>query len=218
MTDIQYTKSIPVRHDVDVLVDGTGDGDLGVMAGAEYDQGDAEGAMMPGTLCSLWGGVDWNAVAEGGLGKGNKRIEDAFSDGVPGLIISRHGIGVAVFGGLVILGMFFWPIIILCVALGGFDFINHPGLILSTIVKTFPAYLFTVIMVFGVDWLGHALTGAVDTRLAPGDVEDVSIRLGSSILVSFFVTGITVYFEIVTMKLIGLYYHHFKDRFAWDWG
>jgi len=29
--------------------------------------------------------------------------------------------------------------------------------------------------------------------------------------------GVTVYFDIVLMRLIGLYYHHFKDRFAWSW-
>lgn len=40
-------------------IDATGNGDLAVWAGAEYHKGDAEGAMMPGTLCSLWGGIDW---------------------------------------------------------------------------------------------------------------------------------------------------------------
>ena len=37
---------------------------------------------MPGTLCSLWGGVDWSAVYGSGLGAGNSRIEEAFADGV----------------------------------------------------------------------------------------------------------------------------------------
>ena len=65
-----------------VFVDGTGDGDLAVYAGATYEKGDAHGNMMPGTLCSLWADIDWQAVREGGLGKGNSRIEDAFEDGV----------------------------------------------------------------------------------------------------------------------------------------
>jgi ribulose 1,5-bisphosphate synthetase/thiazole synthase len=64
------------------FVDGTGDGDLAVLAGAPYEKGDAEGKMMPGTLCSLWAGIDWNAVEASGLGTGNSRIEDAFRDGV----------------------------------------------------------------------------------------------------------------------------------------
>ncbi len=65
-----------------VYVDGTGDGLLSALAGAPCEMGDARGAMMPGTLCSLWSGIDWNAVRDGGLGVGNSRIEDAFRDGV----------------------------------------------------------------------------------------------------------------------------------------
>ena len=38
--------------------------------------------MMPGTLCSLWAGVDWEKVRNSGLRAGNSRIEDAFKDGV----------------------------------------------------------------------------------------------------------------------------------------
>lgn len=64
------------------FVDATGDGDLAVYAGARYEQGDDQGHTMPGTLCSLWANVDWNAVRSGGLGQGNSRIEEAFRDGV----------------------------------------------------------------------------------------------------------------------------------------
>lgn len=65
-----------------VFVDCTGDGDLAALAGAPYEKGDADGRMMPGTLCSLWAGIDWPKVRESGLGTGNKRIEEAFKDGV----------------------------------------------------------------------------------------------------------------------------------------
>jgi len=65
-----------------VFVDCTGDGDLAAFAGAAYEKGDANGNMMPGTLCSLWAGIDWPTVRASGLGTGNKRIEDAFKDGV----------------------------------------------------------------------------------------------------------------------------------------
>ena len=65
-----------------VFIDGTGDGDLAAWAGAPFEKGDADGSMMPGTLCSLWACVDWDAVREGGLGAGNKRIEEAYADGV----------------------------------------------------------------------------------------------------------------------------------------
>jgi hypothetical protein len=38
--------------------------------------------MMPGTLCSLWAGIDWEKVRASGLGVGNSMIEEAFKDGV----------------------------------------------------------------------------------------------------------------------------------------
>ena len=65
-----------------VFVDATGDGDLAAMAGAPYEMGDDDGNMMPGTLCSLWSGIDWQQVRASGLGTGNSRIEEAFKDGV----------------------------------------------------------------------------------------------------------------------------------------
>lgn len=49
-----------------VFVDCTGDGDLAVLAGAGYEKGDADGSMMPGTLCSLWADIDWASVRADG--------------------------------------------------------------------------------------------------------------------------------------------------------
>lgn len=64
------------------FIDGTGNGDLAAFAGAPYEKGDGNGQMMPGTLCSLWSGINWKQVRNSGLGVGNSRIEDAFKDGV----------------------------------------------------------------------------------------------------------------------------------------
>ena len=64
-----------------VFVDGTGDGDLAAWAGAPFDQGDANGQVMPGTLCSLWTNVDFEAFWATGL-QHNARIEEAYQDGV----------------------------------------------------------------------------------------------------------------------------------------
>jgi len=65
-----------------VFVDCTGDGCLAALAGAPFEKGDAEGNMMPGTLGSLWAGIDWQAVRDSRLDTGNSRIEEAFKDGV----------------------------------------------------------------------------------------------------------------------------------------
>jgi len=65
-----------------VFIDCTGDGDLAAFAGAPYEKGDADGRTMPGTLCSMWAGVDWDRVYGSKLGTGDSRLEDAFRDGV----------------------------------------------------------------------------------------------------------------------------------------
>lgn len=65
-----------------VFIDCTGDGDLAAWAGAPFEKGDEEGNLMPGTLCSLWADIDWDAVHQSGLGAGAKRIEEAFGDKV----------------------------------------------------------------------------------------------------------------------------------------
>ncbi|MBN1247014.1 MAG: FAD-dependent oxidoreductase [Anaerolineae bacterium] len=61
-----------------VFIDGTGDGDLATWAGAPYEKGDAQGHMMPGTLCSLWAGVDWDRASA----PQSSGLERAFADGI----------------------------------------------------------------------------------------------------------------------------------------
>lgn len=61
-----------------VYIDGTGDGDLAVWAGAEFDKGDETGGLMGGTLCSLWTGIDWSKRLPGD----NRKIDQAYQDGV----------------------------------------------------------------------------------------------------------------------------------------
>ncbi len=43
-----------------VYIDCTGDGDLCALAGVPYQKGDSTGAMMAGTLCSMWDNIEWN--------------------------------------------------------------------------------------------------------------------------------------------------------------
>ena len=61
-----------------LFVDATGDGDLATWAGADYEKGDADNNMMPGTLCSLWANVDW----EHARGHQGRELERAFTDHV----------------------------------------------------------------------------------------------------------------------------------------
>ena len=41
------------------FIDATGNGDLAAWAGAPFEKGDEQGNLMPGTLCSVWDGIDW---------------------------------------------------------------------------------------------------------------------------------------------------------------
>lgn len=66
-----------------VYIDATGDGMLAVKAGAPYEKGDDEGNMMPATLCSVWGDIDWStAIVELGKDPDNRHLAQAFRDNV----------------------------------------------------------------------------------------------------------------------------------------
>jgi len=58
-------------------LDATGSGSLATAAGAESEFGDENGNAMPSTLCSLWGGVDFEKKGIDG-----KQLEKAIQDGV----------------------------------------------------------------------------------------------------------------------------------------
>jgi hypothetical protein len=67
--------------EAEVFIDASGDGDLATWAGAPFELGDSSGSMMPGTLCSLWTGIDWeqaNALPY----PQDARLEEAFSTGI----------------------------------------------------------------------------------------------------------------------------------------
>jgi hypothetical protein len=115
--------------------------------------------------------------------------------------------GDVVFYVLMAAGALFWPMTVLILAIGGAGSFGRPDLIFKTIARTFGPYLFTCLMAgaaFAVFWfvrIGLARTGAIESRLALACVLEV----------------VQLYFEIVVMRFVGLYYYHFKSRFAWSW-
>jgi hypothetical protein len=80
-----------------VYVDATGDGDLAAWAGAAFEKGDEKGEMMPGSLCSLWSGIDWQAWREQRPPRPHQpqgyMLEKAFEDGVFS-VPDRHMTGI----------------------------------------------------------------------------------------------------------------------------
>lgn len=82
-TGLFWGKSGIFAVEAAVWIDATGDGDLAFLAGAPCEQGDAEGRMMPGTLCSRWTHVDFEQAVADGLRWGHgAHVEQAWKDGV----------------------------------------------------------------------------------------------------------------------------------------
>jgi len=124
---------------------------------------------------------------------------------------------------LLYVGLFLWPMVILCITLGGFQTLYRIDLILVTIVKSFPAYLVTVALVAGtvvLDQVVHTwvVSAGFAGAVSGGGASGFGSLLGTGITVMILTTGVTIYFDIVAVRVIGLYYHHFKRRFAWSWG
>ena len=79
-----------------IYVDCTGDGNLIAVAGGEYEIGDAEGSVMPPTLCSFWGNIDFDRYDKTQV---PAALEKAIADGVftyadrhlPGLFLQDSG-------------------------------------------------------------------------------------------------------------------------------
>jgi len=107
------------------------------------------------------------------------------------------------------LGVFLWPITVLIMALGGVACFLRPDLIVRTILKSFIPYVvacaMTGLAVGLTFFLTFMLAGLTWLRVSPMFAE-VILWIGST------------YCWIVAMRCIGLYYHHFKSRFAWSWG
>lgn len=62
-----------------IYIDCTGDGNLIALAGGEFELGDAAGSVMPPTLCSLWGDINFDVYNKVNI---PAQLEQAISDGV----------------------------------------------------------------------------------------------------------------------------------------
>lgn len=75
-----------------VFIDCTGNGDLATAAGAPFIKGNANGKMMPGTLCSLWANVNWEKYQNAGPDIYNLLLK-AFEDDNIFTVKDRHHTG-----------------------------------------------------------------------------------------------------------------------------
>jgi predicted Zn finger-like uncharacterized protein len=129
-------------------------------------------------------------------------------------ISSVGGSGVAVvvpFFLLCAASLLLWPIAILVVAIGGMTDLFRLDLIVRTVIRTFVPYLTIFLLVAAAFGMKVGIALLMDRASGAGSIQVDSLVVGILAL------GVQIYFDIVTMRIIGLYYRHFKDRFAWSW-
>ena len=110
-------------------------------------------------------------------------------------------------------GFFLWPIFVLLFAFNALGMIFRLDLIFTTIFRTFLPYIAIWIMILFVGFLWTLPFAAMvfasiglDIPLPEFEGAGIAITAGLNIL--------NVALTIVTMRLIGLYYLHFKSRFT----
>lgn len=142
---------------------------------------------------------------------------DSFTD--PGFVIALG------------LSLYLWPMVVLCVSLGGIETLMRPDLLLVTMFRSLGGYSITAVLVactFIADFafaafftrhvIGKLLANQAATGTPPTMVSLIEGLLFARVVICAVGGAVTVYLDIVAMQVIGLYYRHFKERFAWDWG
>ena len=112
-----------------------------------------------------------------------------------------------------VLGVFFWPMIMLMFAFGSLETLGRVDLIIGTLLRTLLPYLATWLMLLLVGCMVMA-TYLVELLARFGlDVAFFDFS-GTGLAVKVTVTIVETYLTIVAMRFIGLYYLHFKHRFT----
>lgn len=110
---------------------------------------------------------------------------------------------------LAVLGHFMLPMLILAIAVGGATTVVRYDLMIRTLARTLPAYVLVcaiTLLAFGAEWL---VEHYLPSFSGPGR---------SALALNILGVIVGLYLKIVAMRAIGLYYHHYKNRFAWSWG
>jgi hypothetical protein len=103
-----------------------------------------------------------------------------------------------------------FPMAMLITAVGGVGSFLRPDLIFKTILRSFLPYLATCAVT--------ALALGTISVVTDAALSSTTIFGGSLWATMAVLLVLTIVCWIIAMRCIGLYYHHFKARFAWDWG
>lgn len=105
-----------------------------------------------------------------------------------------------------LMGLMFYPLLVLVVAVGGFAALLRVDLMLRTVLRVALPYLVLVGLVYLTYFAPMLVASTLENMIDGGVLQLVIINM------------VAVFLTVVTMRAIGLFYHHFKDRFAWSWG
>jgi len=124
---------------------------------------------------------------------------------IPAIRDGDPGVGV-----FMALGVFLWPIVMLVMGIGGVGSLIRIDLIVATLMRTIIPYILVFILLAAVVIMSSTLTYMLTAK--------GTSTTGGAIAIKLLLQVIQLYAAVVTMQVIGMYYHHFKTRFAWSWG
>ena len=111
--------------------------------------------------------------------------------------------------GLVFGGMFLWPAVMLAVSIGGSFRGLWPHVVIQTILAAPGAYLAICAAVVAAEAVTYIPALPMFQQWAAG------APLQARWALDFIDVALSTYTMIVTMRVIGLYYRHFKHKFPW---
>lgn len=119
-----------------------------------------------------------------------------------GIETSPLGEAIAVFGAMA-LGLFGWPMLILCVAIGGARTLLRVGPMIRSILGSFASYSTTVLMVYLSAAAVIFIAGGLDLGGVPG------------IVLTAAVIGLRALLQTAAMRAVGTYYDRYQESLAW---
>lgn len=109
-----------------------------------------------------------------------------------------------------------WPMTVLTLTLGGLNMVFRPLVILLSVLRTMQTYWFLVFLTLALIvvtfFINSLLINAVGGALGTG------ATWVAPLLRVIALTGVTIYLDLVLMRIVGVFYHHRKKGFAEEWG
>lgn len=138
---------------------------------------------------------------------------------ITAIVLNLYGVAEEIWkptwAGLALIGMFFWPICVLTVALGGFSMLIRFDRCIVAIGRSPGPYLLICLLllvaigpIWGVKVYFYVHRPETLAELLP--IGGLTLRV--------LIVALDTYCTLVCTRLVGLYYHHFKDNFPWAMG